>query len=199
MPLKEIGLRFATELDVTALESKALNTLVSTGDTWRGYNTDVLGFRHILKDCDFQSVAILGAGGTARAALVALRNYEVTPKVYRRSDARDQALRLANENVRILPWGSHPSAFEEDLLISTVPNSALADSQTEGSLKYIIEAIYNPWPTALKSFVKRAKYLSGKELLVAQAIPQIQLFTGRQVDFEGLTNVLLEVINSPQS
>ncbi|MEV0460802.1 shikimate dehydrogenase, partial [Catellatospora methionotrophica] len=71
MPLKEVGLTVATAVSPVAAAVGAANTLVHQGDgSWRADNTDVPGMVAALREAGFTGasrVAVLGAGGTARA------------------------------------------------------------------------------------------------------------------------------------
>ena len=56
---------------------KAVNTIVKEANTWKGFNTDIPGFfRHLKEHIDpiNKKVAILGAGGAARAVTYVLVN-----------------------------------------------------------------------------------------------------------------------------
>lgn len=77
LPLKELGLAVADELDDTARRSGAVNTLVRLADgRWAGHNTDAEGLARDLRRLGFQTqgrrIAVLGAGGAARAAVCML-------------------------------------------------------------------------------------------------------------------------------
>ena len=52
-----------------------------------------------------------------------------------------------------------------------------------GSAPLIVDIIYDPWPTALATAAKRAgcTVVSGFDLLIGQALLQIELMTGRSV------------------
>lgn len=76
-PYKETVMGYIHELNSTALECGAVNTVVIKNG-WRiGYNTDVFGFRKSLEDLRIQvegkDVLILGSGGAARAVYTALK------------------------------------------------------------------------------------------------------------------------------
>ncbi|MEY3430871.1 MAG: hypothetical protein RJB30_803, partial [Actinomycetota bacterium] len=64
MPLKERALEVANRIEASAIKANAINTLVASEDGWTGFNTDVRGFASLLENLSFESVSILGAGGT---------------------------------------------------------------------------------------------------------------------------------------
>src|SRR6185369_1387378 len=69
-PFKEVAMQYADRLGDNARDAGAINTLIRLKDgTTFGDNTDVDGFLALIGSP--KNVAIVGAGGTARAALVA--------------------------------------------------------------------------------------------------------------------------------
>jgi shikimate dehydrogenase len=108
MPLKEAALAVANEVSPVAAAVGAANTLVRRADgSWYADNTDVPGMVESLRAAGVTragSVAVLGAGGTARAALAAAR--ELGPQtitVYaRRPEAVEQlrSVRVGREGGR---------------------------------------------------------------------------------------------------
>lgn len=76
MPLKEVGLAVAGEVSPVAAAVGAANTLVRRSDrSWYADNTDVQGMVAVLRAAGVPAgvtVTVLGAGGTARAALARL-------------------------------------------------------------------------------------------------------------------------------
>ena len=183
MPLKEVGFEATESVSPRAVCAGAINTLVSSGTGWNGTNTDISGFSRLLEPLDFERVTILGAGGTARAALVALSETSAKVQVLRRNPLRDKSLLNANPNIEILDWAKVEAAFECDLLINCTPAGALEGLKpTSGEVGAIIDSLYSPWPPPLFQLVKAERLLSGKDLLVSQALEQIALFAG--VEFE---------------
>ena len=199
MPLKECALEVANRIEASAIKANAINTLVASEDGWAGFNTDVRGFASLLANLSFESVSILGSGGTARAALVALSDLQIAPSLFRRNSHRDSLLKTANEQVLIRDWDRHLDGLTADLIISTLPGTGEIAISSKVPLRDVIEAAYDPWPTAISRANINGRYISGRELLVAQAIEQIALFTGAEFEREPLKNMLLEVIGYPQS
>ncbi|MFI5937096.1 shikimate dehydrogenase, partial [Actinoplanes sp. NPDC051494] len=134
------------------------------------------------------SIAVLGGGGTARAALAAAAQLGATQVtvVTRRPGALDDltpaavALGLTLTGVG---WADAPGVFTSDAIISTVPKGAadaLATRVTWRRGTVLFDAIYDPWPTPLAAaaLAHGVRVVSGLDLLLAQALGQFELFTG---------------------
>ena len=76
MPLKEtiFDLRESLEIEIEpiALRMRSANTLLKIGSSYRASSTDRTGFQRLLSSVPKDRVAVIGGGGTARAALGAL-------------------------------------------------------------------------------------------------------------------------------
>ncbi len=78
VPHKEEIMQFLDEIDETAKNIGAVNTVINEGGKWKGYNTDFLGFSKALlefsglTDLKGKSVSVIGAGGAAKAIVYAL-------------------------------------------------------------------------------------------------------------------------------
>ena len=190
MPLKVAVLKLG-QVDELAKLAEAGNTLILEGGERWVYNTDVGGLVWAVGQvaaAPLPRVTILGTGATARAALLAaiqLGAQLVT--VVARTPARAEALRRLGDELGvrldIRPWsGQLPNA---DVVVSTVVSGA-ADSIAQAvadSAPLIVDIIYDPWPTVLAAAAKRAgcAVVSGLDLLVGQALLQIELMTCRSV------------------
>lgn len=196
MPLKEIAVGLAAEISDEVRISGALNTLVASNNEWHGFNTDVIAIHNLLRNLEFRNVAILGGGGTAKAALAALRDSNVSIQIFRRSSGRDLALRTIRSDIEFMDWDKAVASLAADLLINTVPATALGFLPNGvNSPAVILDAIYQPWPPPFAELAKIARYISGKELLVEQGIEQLRLFTGIHFDNSMLRPELLGVIS----
>jgi shikimate dehydrogenase len=190
MPLKGAVLELG-DLDQLARLAGAGNTLILEGGTRRVYNTDVSGLTWAVRQVSatpISRVSILGAGGTARAALIAasqLGAQHVT--VVARTPARAEQLRplarAVDVELDIRPWSIELP--QSDLAVSTVVSGA-ADSiapAVADSAPLIVDVIYDPWPTVLATTARSAgcTIISGRDLLIGQALLQIELMTGRSI------------------
>jgi shikimate dehydrogenase len=190
MPLKVAVLELG-EVDELAKLAGAANTLIFEARTRRVYNTDVGGLTWAVsqvRTTPLPRVTILGAGATASAAVIAaaqLGAQRVT--VVARTPSRAEPLRkLAPElgvELEIKPWWTRlPDA---DLVVSTVVSGAadtIAPSVAD-SAPLIVDAIYDPWPTVLATTAQGAgcTVVSGRDLLIGQALLQLELMIGRSV------------------
>ncbi len=188
-PHKEAAFALAHEQDSRSLRARASNTLLRSAAGWRGCNTDVAGVRGALEHAAHgaslvgKRALVLGAGGAARAALVALEELGLFATLSAREGER--AKRLASEfKAATLPWEARAQAF--DILLQCTPASAdaaapllLKESIAAGSI--IIDAVYRPLDTPLIAAANRrgARTARGAEWFVQQAQKQFELFTHR--------------------
>lgn len=200
MPGKVAALEFATERTERAELVGSANTLVRIDGGWRADCTDIDGVAGALVeggvgDLDGAHAVVLGAGGTARPALLALSDLgvsAVTVVSRDRSRAADtvelgERLAMAVSWQDLDPEGLAQTCSRAAVVVSTIPAvaaAAVADSVAECS--FLLDAIYNPWPTPLAEAVIRAggTVVSGLEMLLNQAYEQVEQFTGQSAPRE---------------
>jgi shikimate dehydrogenase len=203
MPLKRVALAAADSVDPLAAAVGAANTLVlRTGR--RAYNTDVAGIAAALREAGADrpaSAVVLGAGGTAQAALAALSTLGVRDPVVlvrdpaRAGDLRATAARLGlRPDIRAGLPGPIPDA---DLVISTLPAGAADGLTPPGTV--VLDVIYAaPWPTrfAVAAAGRGATVVSGLTMLLHQAAAQVELMTGRDAPVEAMRAALAEAVRA---
>ena len=189
MPLKRVTLDVADEVDELAGAIGAANTLVLTGRR-TAYNTDIVGIGATLGDVSGRAV-VLGAGGTAQAALAALREAgveDVTVLVRdlgRTDELRDTAERLAVAPRIVAALADPDAASAElegaDVVISTLPPGGADPLVPPGAGAVVLDVVYAPWPTpfAAAALTAGAGVRSGLEMLLHQAVAQVELMTGK--------------------
>jgi len=207
LPHKSSVMPFLDWIDPTANEIGAVNTIVAQDDRLLGYNTDAQGFIRPLHE-RFGSLqnarcAVFGAGGGARAALWALRNEGAEVTVFARDPVKLSLLaqefhvkirQLANADlsdfdlaINATPLGMQ-GAFEEATPV-TAP-------QLRG-VRLAYDLVYNPLET---KFIREAREagcdtLGGIEMLLAQAVEQFKLWTGKDPDPEVMRAHALRRLN----
>jgi len=202
MPGKFAALRFADERTERAELVGSANTLVRTDHGWRADNTDIDGVAGALSHArHLRRAIVLGSGGTAPAALVALADLGVTGiTVVARN--RDAAARLVDVGAAVgvtttfcdLAGADLPAVVADaDVLVSTVPADAAAEhAATFAAVPILLDAIYDPWPTPLARAVQAAggQVISGSQMLLHQAFSQVEQFTGRPAPRTDMTAAL---------
>lgn len=158
VPFKDAAFAFAQRVNAdigrNAQRARAVNTLVNLGRRIIADNTDVDGFAALLPQA--RKAAVVGAGGTGRAAVVALEDAGIPVTVFNRTASKADAPLEELGN------------FDGDLVINTLPGGVAV---TLPRVRHVIEAAYGAGKTG------------GLALLHAQAKRQHQLFM--QV-FDGL-------------
>jgi shikimate dehydrogenase len=192
LPLLDLALPLVTRVG-------AANTVLLRGNRRVGHNTDVPGMARAMRGAGVApegNVVVIGGGATACAAVVALRDTvtgEITVAV--RAPERGQwLLEVASRfrvRVRLTELGPGLASQPWELLLSTVPGHAadpLAEQLALGAIsaKAVFDVVYDPWPTALATAAAAsgATVISGYELLVQQAVGQVELMTGHRAPVE---------------
>jgi shikimate dehydrogenase len=198
MPLKRAVLPLLDRIEPLAAEVGGANTVTFAGGRRHGHNTDVPGMIAALAGAGVAAAdgsaagqaLVLGGGATACSALASLRGLGAAgATVAVRDPARAADVLAAADR---LGMQVRLAAFGEDqgrgwrLLISTVPAGA-ADIYAERILRAaaaplaVLDVVYHPWPTRLAAAAEQAGVItvSGFELLVQQAGPQVELMTGK--------------------
>lgn len=201
MPLKEVALRVADRVDPLATALGAANTLARGPQGWTAYNTDAPGITDALTQAGAataERMAILGGGGTARAALGAAVDLGAEVTVYvRRPEAGEDLRPVAHAlgvPMTVETWGRAADAAAYDVVISTVPKGG-ADALAVAAWAaptVVFDVVYDPWPTPLAESARRAgcPTVSGLDLLLAQGVRQFELFTGAAAPVEAMRAAL---------
>ena len=214
MPLKRVALTVADEVSPLAGAVGAANTLVFPPDGPAGGrladNTDVAGMISALREAGLAQVeqaVILGAGGTAQAALAAVRELgHQSPIVLVRNLARTSELRETAERLGMQPVISDGLLTEPlpaaDLVISTLPGGA-ADPLTTTRWKpdtVVLDVVYAPWPTpfAGSALAAGCTVVSGLTVLLYQAVAQVELMTGHPGPVEAMRTALVAAVAARQ-
>ena len=196
MPDKFAALGLADERTPRADLVGSANTLVRTDAGWLADNTDVDGITGalgtVLSEVAGLRAAIVGSGGTAPAAVVALAELGVADVVIvarnpvRAAELIDLASRL-NVGAHWVHVGTPLN--EVDVAVSTIPADAVAPYvDSLSTVPVVLDAIYDPWPTPLAMAVLAAggQVVNGLQMLVHQAFTQVEHFTGRPAPKEAM-------------
>ena len=203
MPLKEVALVVADVVAPVAAAIGAANTFVRSEQGWRAENTDAPGMVDALLSAGVSTVervSILGAGGTARAALAAARDLgaNAVTVVARRPEAIEELDPVAADlglDLIGTDWAAAADAGDADVVVSTVPRGVadpLGATMRWRASGVLFDAVYDPWPTPLASSATAAgmHVVSGLDLLLTQAVRQFELFTGATAPLTAMRDAL---------
>jgi shikimate dehydrogenase len=200
MPCKQAAVDVADVVEPLPNLLHAANTLVRTEAGWRAENTDVTGVGMALQLSGVERVthaAILGAGGTAAAAAVALSSLgaQHVDIVVRNPDRAADLLRI----FRVLGVSTAVTTLDEldldaPLVVSTVPIDAQPDllALPWRAGQTVLDVLYAPWPTPLAQRVLDVSgtVVGGLEVLFWQATAQVELMTGQPAPLVAMRGAL---------
>ena len=188
IPHKESVLALLDEVDETARRIGAVNTVTLRDGRLCGSNTDWIGLARALEreiELAGRRAVVLGAGGTARAATFALRERGARVAVLNRTVERAEALirELGAEDAGPL---DALEKLDYDVLVNTTPVGLASDASPvpPSALRrgaVVLDAVYDPPDTRLlrDARARGARPVSGKWMLIEQAVEQIRLWSGK--------------------
>jgi shikimate dehydrogenase len=193
IPHKVAAHDIAHELTDAAAAIGAVNTLVFEEGRITGDNTDAGGLVDALgMDLQGKSVLVLGAGGTGRAAVWALREAGAEVAVWNRSPER--AAELAAEfGVR------HVAAPEPARVLVNVTSLGMHGEDLPGEVglsgiepELVADVVYAGEPTALCRWGEQrgARVVAGLEMLLRQGARSFERWTGQPAPLEAMRAAL---------
>jgi shikimate dehydrogenase len=196
IPHKQAVMQHMDAVDPDAVKARAVNTIARDGDRLVGSNTDIAAIRvaaaGIGIDPKGANVVILGAGGSARAAAVALDGAHIT-FVSRHPEDVDVP-------GRTIKWEDSPMQAlirSADLVVNATPLGRREEMPIRpGALPShgaVIDLVYITGGTPL---VRKARSLGlptadGWEILLAQGARSFEMWTGRPAPVSSMRETLL--------
>jgi 3-dehydroquinate dehydratase/shikimate dehydrogenase len=197
IPHKTSIIPFLDDLDQTAREVGAVNTVVIRDGRLIGYNTDTRGFLAPIERVHpiaGARCAVLGAGGAARAVIHGLLQNGAHVSLFARNVQRARELGES--------FGIHASPIESlsssdaSVIINATPvgmrghsegaSPVSADALRGRHLAY--DLVYNPAETRFLADARTegCQTIGGIEMLVAQAALQFALWTGKEPPLDAM-------------
>lgn len=188
-------------IDPIALKIGAVNTVVNDNGILKGYNTDWFGVLAPLEkliELKGKSVAILGAGGVARAMAYAVSSRGAFFTVFNRTP--EKAEELSRD------FGGQARSYKDiaevkdmDVILNATPlgmhpqeNAIPLPKQYISKKQIVLDAIYDPFETRLLREAREqgAKVIHGMEMLLHQGAAQFELYTGRKAPVEEMREAM---------
>jgi shikimate dehydrogenase/3-dehydroquinate dehydratase type I len=202
IPFKETVMQYLDDVDDDALALGAVNTIINNNGCLTGCNTDWLGLVLTLKKVitiKNKTFAVIGAGGTARAAVYGILKEGGIPVIFNRTSEKGK--KLAEEfNISFHPL-SGIKKFKAECLINTTSvgmsprtDKAPVKPPAHAGYKYVMDVIYNPLKTKLLTDAEKqgCRILSGLDMFVHQGAEQLRLWTGKEPPRTLMKKVILE-------
>ena len=194
VPHKASALSLVDRVNPVARRAGAVNTVVVQPDgTLEGRNTDAFGFLAALEQDAPQWQAdrpavVLGAGGSARAVIVALIDAGLTEiRVINRTRAKAEALQELGPSVRVIEWDKRSAALDgAGLVVNTTILGMAGQPALELDLRalpgdaVVNDIVYSPLETPLLSTARGRgnPVVDGLGMLLHQARPAFHAFFG---------------------
>jgi shikimate dehydrogenase len=196
MPLKRAAYELCDETTSEARDAGSVNTLRAENGAIRGHSTDAVSFKDLfdredLKDLD--SFLILGAGGSAAAAV----SVAGERSLYVSARDEDQAHALVEDldAAAVIPWGT---AVVGALVINATP-LGMSDERLPNAVLDVAGGLVDlPYgggvtPAVFSMSERGCPVVDGFEFLARQAAESFHWWTGVAVDFAVLTEIARNV------
>lgn len=215
IPHKQSIFRHLDCLDETAEKIGAVNTVKIINGELHGYNTDAKGFieplLNIYGDLAGAEVAVLGAGGAARACVYALTQHRANVTVFARD--LNKSASLAEEfQITLKKLPQTREQFKKtgygdfDILVNTTPlgmkgkfeEQTPAYAEQLKGLKLVYDLVYVPFQTALMTEADKAEVpkINGFAMLIAQAAEQQKIWTDLKPPVTEMSQVAMKKLHS---
>lgn len=206
IPYKISVMEYLDAVDDAAMKIGAVNTIVNNNGRLTGYNTDWLGLMLMIRELiavKDKTFAILGAGGTARAAVYGIMKEGGMPIIVNRTIAKGKLLsqRFNCQFYSLADLGK----LKADCLINTTPvgmypytDQTPMEATMLTGYKYVIDVIYNPLTTRLLCDAEKqgCQVISGLDMFVHQGAEQLKLWTGIEPPRALMKKVVIERLSS---
>ncbi len=204
IPHKIDVMKYLDKIDETAAKIGAVNTIVNRSGILTGYNTDCEGCMAALRTqttIQGKSIALIGAGGAARAIGFGLVTAGGRVTILNRSRASGEQLAsdLKTEFLPLNKW--EPNCY--DILINATPIgmypemdvSPIPEKDLSKNL-VVLDIVYNPLKTRLlrEAEAKKCRTISGVSMFVFQGAYQFELWTGKRAPVELMEDTVLQAL-----
>ena len=203
IPHKESVLYYLHEQSPEVVQIGACNTIVRKNNKWLGYNTDAPGFRRALEEflgpvkIKHKKVAVIGAGGAAKAIVYVLKQMGARVCIFNRTV--ETAAQLADKyGFNYCQLDAHCAAKLDEystLIVQTtsVGMNAEGPSNSDNDPIYfydfrgnelLFDIVYEPaiTPVMKRASIAGCRVCNGYKMLEYQGYEQFKLFTGQEYE-----------------
>lgn len=186
MPHKGVAARLADTLTPPAHRSLSVNTWVGRNGLLEGHSTDGDGVRYAWRRNALPAdgpVLVLGSGGVAAAALLALEDRDLHVSA-RNPEKAHRLIEILGIRAPVLPWGS---GVDSATVVNATPIGSAGEalgSQVLDRASGLLEMVYGsaPTPSELIMRARGAPVAPGIDMLIGQAMASFRLWTNHEPD-----------------
>ncbi len=214
IPHKVEVLPLLDSLDKLAEQIGAVNTVINRDGKLTGYNTDAFGFLQALAgngvEIEGKNIVVMGAGGAARAAAMALGGKGANLIVINRTaktatelvarvsyflpGARIMALEMNEENLRAVAGDSQIIINTTSMGMNPYANNSPMPAHLIQPHHTVFDVVYSPLKTKLLRDAEMggAKTINGLDMLVWQGGAAFEIWTGKKAPIDAMKLALIE-------
>jgi shikimate dehydrogenase/3-dehydroquinate dehydratase type I len=206
IPHKESIIPLLDRLDLQAIKVGAVNTIINNKGTLIGSNTDLYGVAKTFELANFdvkdKDVLVLGAGGASRAVCAYLSEAGANVKITNRTNTKAASLADKFDKVTAVEFDSLAKGKYAAMVNCTpvgmkgFPNDLPLPIEAIQKGMLVLDTIYNPAVTKLMEVAKEkgALPISGKDMLIYQALKAFELWTGKAPAYEVMEQAFREAL-----
>lgn len=191
IPHKESVIELLDRVDDTALAIGAVNTIIVKDGKLFGSNTDAYGFAENIRPhiVGRKKAVVLGAGGAAKAVIVALKDLGFTEIIItnRTRERAEALLSVIRHPLSAVYWEERSEILESvDLLVNTTSLGMTGKDKLDIDLSLlprdavVTDIVYSPLITPLleKAKIRGNPIVDGLGMLLHQAVPAFEAWFG---------------------
>lgn len=215
IPHKIIAVHLISKIDPAAAETGAVNTLLWTPDGYHGFNTDGYGLEKAIEidlgaRIEGADVALLGAGGAARAAAVlCVRRRCRRLFLGNRAPAKLEPLRKdltalgGDTTIEIFDPATPDIKWPENILLINATSAGLAisdappvDIRRFPQSTRVYDMIYNPPDPVLARRAREAgmRAANGLSMLIYQGVRALEIWSETEVPADEMTRAAKQAL-----
>ena len=192
IPYKETIMEYLDDINERAMSIGAVNCILRSGSKIVGNNTDWYGFTMAMKknDIDLQGreLIIIGAGGSAKSILYALKQMGVH-KIFLLNRSIKKAQTLQNNYIIAHCLRDAKDIIKTDSIIINATSVGMQNNQSPVDFglihknQIIIDIIYTPLETSILRFGQKigALTVNGLDMFIHQGLASLDLWFGSSV------------------
>ncbi len=207
MPHKEIVMPYLDKIDEHAQAIGAVNTVVNDDGVLTGYNTDWVGAVKPLEaitELKGKKVAVIGAGGAAKAFVYGLTHKGCDVTIYNRTPEKAKVL-AEKFNCKYASLSEQENIKNADIVCNATSVGFVGqedqmpiDVSDITPDQIVFDAVYSPIETVLLKEAEKvgAQTISGIEMYLSQGYEQVKLYTGHDAPEQAMRNFVMELRNA---